>query len=206
MPMNALAPAPIAERRSTASSTLAAEGLPRRAFSVRDVERMAELGILGKDERVELIGGELVPMAAKGIRHEVVKRAILQSWAPLFERGIHWLAETTLRTSDDTFFEPDFVLFPASLRLENLNGAAVLLAVEIADSSLDYDLGRKPDLYAKEGVKELWVVDARRLTTTLFLEPGASGYRRAARAATGDRLVCAHAPEVSLCLGDFELY
>jgi hypothetical protein len=63
MPMNIRASLP--ER-----ATLAAEGLPRRAFTVAEVERMVEVGLLPEDERVELIGGELVPMSPKVIRPE----------------------------------------------------------------------------------------------------------------------------------------
>ena len=55
--------------------------------------------------------------------------------------------------------------------------ANVLLVVEIADSSLRYDVGRKAALYASFGVRELWVIDAVRLTTRIFREPAADGYR-----------------------------
>ena len=47
--------------------TRAAEGLPRRRFTVAEVEAMVEAGVMEEDERVELIGGELVPMSPKGI-------------------------------------------------------------------------------------------------------------------------------------------
>jgi hypothetical protein len=44
------------------ATTCAAEGLPRRAFTVAEVERMVEVGLIEEDERLELLGGELVPM------------------------------------------------------------------------------------------------------------------------------------------------
>ena len=50
--------------------TRAADGLPRRPFTIADVERMVEVGLIHPDERFELIGGEIVPMSPKGIRHE----------------------------------------------------------------------------------------------------------------------------------------
>src|SRR5258708_6018964 len=56
-------------------STQAAEGLPRRRFTVAEVEAMVAAGIMDEDERVELIGGELAPMSAKGIHHEALKVA-----------------------------------------------------------------------------------------------------------------------------------
>ena len=57
--------------------TRAAEGLPRRRFTVAEVEEMVAAGIVDEDERVELIGGELVPMSPKGNHHEVLKTALL---------------------------------------------------------------------------------------------------------------------------------
>ncbi len=57
--------------------TRAAEGLERRRFTVANVEAMVEAGIIDEDERIELIGGELVPMSPKGDRHEIVKTSLL---------------------------------------------------------------------------------------------------------------------------------
>ena len=51
------------------STTTAAEGLPRRRFTVAEIEAMTAAGILDEDERIELIGGEIVPMLPKGNRH-----------------------------------------------------------------------------------------------------------------------------------------
>ena len=59
-------------------SLSAAEGLPRRRFTVAEVEAMVAAGVMEEDERVELIGGELVPMSPKGNHHEVVKTALLR--------------------------------------------------------------------------------------------------------------------------------
>src|SRR5260370_1453118 len=58
-------------RATGARATRAAEGLPRRRFTVAEVEAMVEAGVMEEDERVELIGGELVPMSPKGNQHEV---------------------------------------------------------------------------------------------------------------------------------------
>ena len=62
--------------------TSAAEGLPRRRFTVAEVEAMVAAGVMEEDERVELIGGELVPMSPKGSRHEVDQDCALDRWYP----------------------------------------------------------------------------------------------------------------------------
>ena len=68
--------------RSLTIATQAAEGLPRRRWSVAEIEEMVAKGIIVEDERFELIGGEVVPMSPKGNRHEVVKAALQQHWFP----------------------------------------------------------------------------------------------------------------------------
>jgi Uma2 family endonuclease len=65
---------------SVARVTSAAEGLPRRRFTIAEVEAMVAAGVMEEDERVELIGGELVPMTPKGLAHEVRKTALLRRW------------------------------------------------------------------------------------------------------------------------------
>ncbi len=56
-----------------ARTTTAAEDLPRRRFTIAEVEAMVAAGVMDEDERIELIGGELVPMSPKGFAHEAVK-------------------------------------------------------------------------------------------------------------------------------------
>jgi Uma2 family endonuclease len=162
---------------SAARVTSAAEGLPRRRFTVAEVEAMVAAGVMEEDERVELIGGELVPMSPKGIRHEVLKKALLRIWYRAASDDIDLVPETTFRLSEDTYLEPDVIIYPRTSGLRGLTGANVLLVVEIADSSLRYDVGRKAALYASFGIRELWVIDAVRLTTRIFREPAVDGYR-----------------------------
>jgi Uma2 family endonuclease len=71
------------------------------------------------------------------------------------------------------------VIYPRASGIGGLSGSNVLLVVEIADSSLRYDTGRKAALYAGFGIREIWVIDAVRLTTRVFREPAVDGYRDA---------------------------
>ena len=180
---------------SAARVTSAAKGLPRRRFTVAEVEAMVEAGVMEEDERVELIGGELVPMSPKGNHHEVVKTALLRRWFRLAPDEIDLTPETTFRLSEDTYLEPDVVVYPATLEPKDLNGPNVLLVVEIADSSRRYDMGRKAKLYAGFGVRELWVIDAVKLTARIFREPEAGGYREARDFASAEQMVPLFAPE-----------
>lgn len=152
--------------------THAAEGLARRAFTVSDVVRMVEAGVLGRDERFELIGGEIVPMSPKGIRHERLKQWLMEQLVRGLPDHLQTIPETTFYLSEDTFIEPDFVVYPAESGLEKLSPETCLLAIEVADSSLAYDLGRKARLYAEFAIGELWVFDVDAMQVTVHRQPG----------------------------------
>jgi Uma2 family endonuclease len=186
-------------------TTSAAEGLPRRAFTVADVERMVATGLLSEDERVELIGGELVPMSAKGIHHEVLKVALLKLWYRAAPDELSLAPETTFRLSTDTYLEPDVVVYRQADGLANLKGDTALLVVELSDSSLMYDRGRKANLYARFGIKELWVIDAVKLNLWVYREPLFNGYRSITENSAGDEVVPLAAPSLALTLAKLDL-
>lgn len=185
--------------------TLAAEGLPRRAFSVADVERMVEVGLLDPDERIELIGGELVPMSPKGAQHEVLKNMLLA--AIIRQISTDWITaiETTYRLSINTYLEPDIVIFPRDIKFSGLRGYEAEMVIEIADTSLGYDLGRKAMLYASFGIKELWVIDARTRLTTVHREPARNGYKNVFTRLEDDILEAAFVPGLILSLSTLDL-
>lgn len=171
-----------------------AEGLRRRRFSVADVVRMVELGLIREDERLEILDGELVEMSPKGYRHEGLKGALNRLWGKHCPDGFDFLPETGLYLSDLTYLEPDFVAFPAGVRLRDLKGPDVLLAIEVADSSLAYDLKRKPGIYASFGVQELWVIDVESRVTHVHGRPGERGYADIQRVPASVRIEPLHAP------------
>ena len=186
--------------------TRAAEGLDRRRFTVAEVEAMVAAGVMQEDERVELIGGELVPMSPKGNHHEVLKTWLTIRWARALPDDLMFTTETTFRLTPDTYLEPDFVVYPRASGLKNLSAANVLLVVEIADTSLRYDMGRKAALYASFGIRELWVIDAVRLATRVFRGPAAEGFAETLDFSAKDRLTPRFAPaEFALVLGELEL-
>jgi Uma2 family endonuclease len=191
---------------TAARVTAAAEGLPRRRFTIADVEAMVAAGVMNEGERIELVWGELVPMSPKGIRREVVKRALVDRWSRARPSDFWLVSETTFRLSDDTYLEPDVVVFPRSVGLQGLDGETAVLVVEIADSSLGYDMGRKAALYAGFGVRELWVIDAVRLTARVFCYPTQGGYAQSRECRASDAMTPLFAPAAfALSLDSLEL-
>lgn len=187
-------------------TTTAAEGMPRRRFTVDEIYAMTAAGILDEHERIELIGGEIVPMSAKGRHHEVLKSALNVYWARALPPDLMFSTETTFRLSEDTYLEPDFVFYPKASGWLGLTAATARLVVEISDSSLGYDLGRKAGLYAAFGIAELWVVNAVTLQTRVHRDPSATGYRSAPDLPAHQRLVPHLAPALAVTLAELELY
>ncbi len=125
-------------------TTQAAEGMLRRRFTVEELEAMVAAGILGEDERIELIGGEVVPMSPKGNSHEVLKHALIHYWARRVPDRLTFTTETTFRLTPDTYLELDFIFFDSKIRLKDLSPDNAVLVVEIANSSFAYDRAARP--------------------------------------------------------------
>jgi Uma2 family endonuclease len=179
--------------------------MPRRPFTVAEIEQMTIAGILHEDERIELIGGEIVPMSPKGNYHEVTKTALNLYWARRLPDDLQFTTETTFHLSEDTYLEPDFVFYPKAGGWAGLAAGTAKLVVEIADTSLAYDLGRKAGLYAGFGIAELWVIDAVKLQTRIHTEPTVTGYRRIIDLPPGERLVPALIPSLAVTLSELDL-
>ena len=187
------------------ATTQAAEGLPRRRWSLAEIEAMVAAGIISEDDRFELIGGEVVPMPPKGNRHELVKAALNIYWVRRCPETVRVIQETTLRVNKDTFHEPDFVFYLAKDGLVNLSPKTVQLAVEVADTSLDYDLKRKVQLYAVYGIKEVWVIDVAKLVTHVHRNPNGQGYAEISVHAADQLIAPIFAPELAVRLAELTL-
>jgi Uma2 family endonuclease len=184
-----------------ANVTRAAEGFDRRSFTVAEILRMQDAGIISDDENFELIEGEIVPMQAKTHVHELIKSALNIAIARALPERLWLGVESTMYLSADTFVEPDLVVYPKGMRLEEVKGPDILLSVEVALTSLDYDRGLKAGLYARHGVNELWVVDAAQRRTYVHRHPTGEEWRSIVERGPDDALTSSVLPGFSLKLG-----
>nr|WP_295467617.1 Uma2 family endonuclease [Mesorhizobium sp.] len=180
--------------------------MPRRRWSVAEIEEATRLGVFDEDERFELIGGEIVPMNAKGIHHEILKVALNLHFASIRPSQIIFAQETTFRLNEDSFVEPDFIFLRKSDGVANLNPRTALLAIEVADSSLRWDLGRKARIFADFGIPELWVIDAVSRTIHVHREPRLEGYRNIRAFAETERIESVSVPGIVLTLSELETF
>jgi len=169
---------------------------------------MMDAGILHEDERFELVEGEIVMMASKGIAHEPIKSAMNIAIVRALPEHLTLGVEVTLRLTDILMLEPDIAVFPKELLTRSSTGFAHLepgeahLVVEVAVTSLAYDRGLKARLYARHGVRELWVIDANERTT--WVHTGATGEQWSSVVKRGpqDTLTTAALPGFSIRLGE----
>jgi Uma2 family endonuclease len=181
--------------------TRAAEGFDRRSFTVAEILRMQDAGIILEEENFELIEGEIVPMQAKTHIHELIKSALNIGVARALPDGLWLGVETTIYLSANTFVEPDLVIYPRGIKLEEVKGSDILLAIEVAATSLAYDRGLKARLYARHGVNELWVIDAERRRTFVHSGPGPAGWRTIVERSRDEALTFAALPGFTVELG-----
>ena len=166
---------------------------------------MVAAGLLGPEEEVELIGGEIVPMSAKGNRHERVRRMLVDWMYRRIREEFHLLVEPGWRPGQHDYLEPDLLVVPAAHVNMDIPAQAARLAVEIADSSLAKDTGLKRDRYATLGVPEYWVVEAWPLTTRVYRDPVDGAYGEPLLLPASELLVPRLVPEIAVRMADLGL-
>lgn len=154
--------------------------LRRRTWTVDDYHRMGEAGVLGEDDRVELIEGEIIEMSPIRTRHaravNVLAHLLHQQ---VGERAIVSV-QNPIRLSERSEPQPDLALlrwrddfYPVLPSADDVH-----LVIEVADSSLAFDRSVKLPLYAAGGITEAWLVDLVGGVVEVHLDPSRSGYAR----------------------------
>jgi Uma2 family endonuclease len=158
---------------------LTVAGREIRPLTADDAMQMVRAGILGEEERVELLDGVLTAMSPQDPPHAVVVQRLTRWLAPVMVAGTHDVrVQLPFGVPDPTSLpEPDVAVVGrggAAVR----HPVAAALIVEVAFSSHATDLGRKTELYAAAGVPEYWVVNVPHRAVHVHLDPLAGGYRQ----------------------------
>jgi hypothetical protein len=152
----------------------------KRRFNADEYHRMGEAGVLGPEDRVELIEGEILMMSPIGNRHLASTDRSNRVMVRLAGDDAIVRVQGSIRLSFYTEPQPDLVLlrprddFYAS---RSAGPGDVLLILEIADSSLDYDRVVKARIYAEAGVADYWLVDLPNARLHVLRDPMEGAYR-----------------------------
>ena len=143
-------------------------------FTVEDYYRLVEAGILEEDAPVELLDGQIIPMAPIGPERHWILEGLNEAFMRQLDGRFKVGPGRSLPIRPHDVPEPDLVLYrpTGASRRQHVTAADVLLVIEIADSSLTHDLGYKADLYRRAKIPEYWVVDVRHRCLRVFTLTG----------------------------------
>ncbi|HYZ22141.1 MAG TPA: Uma2 family endonuclease [Rhodopila sp.] len=168
------------------TDVLSRHSVPRHRLTRADYHRLGDAGILGEDDRVELLEGQLVDMSPIGPRHALAVDALAELLLPAIAGRAALRVQNPIELDETTEPHPDIALvrrpwqgYPHA----HPGPVDILLLVEVADTSLDTDRGAKLELYARSGIREVWIVDLTTDRVLIFRGPSGNGY--SSQASTG---------------------
>lgn len=151
---------------------------PRRRFTVEEVYRMLEAGVLSEDEPIELLAGELVVVSRQGPRHAQLIGRLGRLLEEAAGPGAHARIQMPLDAGPDSLPEPDVCVAKGGVddyRDRHPAGQDVLLAVEVAVTALA-EARRKVPIYAAARVPLLWILDELRRRLEVYARPQGDRY------------------------------
>ncbi len=174
----------------------------RHRLTVDEYHRMGEAGVFDVADRIELVDGDLIDMAPIGQEHAAVTSRLVEAFvvacagrATVWPQNPIWLDEASEPQPDVAVLRrrDDFYAMG-----ERPGAADVLLAVEVADSSLRFDQTVKLPMYARAGVAEVWIVDVKRGVVEAYSDPAGEEYGRMVEYAAGQLVALVLAPEIMI--------
>lgn len=147
---------------------------PRHRWTVAEYHRMAEVGLLHEDSRVELIDGEIIEMAPIGSEHAGHNNHLLSLLAYYLHGKAIVAGQNPVILGGYEEPQPDIALLRWRndyYRTAHPHAEDVLLIIEISDSTLRYDHDVKIPLYAKNGIPEVWLLDVQNRQLEIQREP-----------------------------------
>jgi len=156
-----------------------------KRFTITEYHRLADLDFFTADDRIELIKGEIIKMAAKGKAHSVCNTRLYKELFKLLEEKATIRGQEPIIITNNSEPEPDLVIVknrPDDYFLNHPTPSDIFLVIEVADSSLKYDQEIKLPLYAEAGISDYWIFNLIAYHLECYSEPyqdlqGTFGYR-----------------------------
>lgn len=177
----------------------------RRRLSRAEYHQMAEAGIFSEDDHIELIAGELVDMAPIGDEHAGLTTQLNHLLHRAAVTNALISVQSPLILDDHNEPEPDLLLLhfrPDYYKHAKPRAEDVLLLIEVADTSLNYDRSVKLPLYAQHRIPEVWIINLKDRTVEIHRAPDGELYRSNLIARSGDQLQPQQAPKITLSVAN----
>ena len=201
--------------RSTLATSLEGNNFERMAIRTKrwtrlEYERLIDLGAFGPDDRLELLGGQLVVREPQGHLHSTGIRLVARALRAAF--GPSWNIDAHLPVSldEESEPEPDVTVVGGGPRdYLASHPTRPVLVVEVALSSLALDRGEKASLYARAGLADYWIVNLVDNVLEVYRDPemhrdAPYGWRYGSvlTLRSGDRVRPLSAPDAEIPVGD----
>lgn len=175
--------------------------MPKHIFTVEEYDQMVATGILTEDDRVELIEGEIIEMAAIGKRHASCVDLLAETLTEQSNRRFIVRVQNPVQINDLSEPEPDIALLVRRedfYRRQTPRPEDVLLVIEVADSSLEHDRRTKLPAYAHAAIPEFWLVNLVEERIEIYTAPVDGKYTQVAHITSGERLASVTIPNLTL--------
>jgi Uma2 family endonuclease len=171
-------------------------------FTSEQFHLMAIAGVFVSESNVELIKGEIITMSPIGKKHGSCVARLNQLLVQLFiGRFIIW-GQSSIKLDNGSEPQPDLAVlnWRSDFYAQQLpTPEDILLIIEVADSTIDYDRNIKMPLYAEFGIKEAWLLDVNEKILTKYSEPSSKGYKTSYRFDLNDSIICL---DVAIAIAD----
>ena len=173
----------------------------KHLFTVREFHQMAQGGVFGEDDRVELLAGEILDMTPIGSRHAGCVNYLTHTLAAQLGSTVVVSVQNPLILDDSSEPQPDMLILRP--RADFYRGGHptpedVRLVIEVADTSEDFDRRAKLPRYAQAGIPEAWLIVLSGDAVDVFNDPSPDGYRAHRRFGSGDCVTSWQFPALDL--------
>ena len=177
----------------------------QRLFTTAEYYQMAKAGILSEDERVELLEGEIVEMAPISSYHAACVDRLNKLFSLYLGQKTIVRVQSPIHLNERSEPEPDLVLLelrPDFYAQAHPKPGDVLLLVEVAETSTEYDRQLKVPLYAQAGITEVWLVDLEGECVEVYRNPSPQGYGEIRRHWRGQSLAPHTFPDLDVAVDE----
>lgn len=145
-------------------------------FTVDEFEQLNLADVLGDNIRVELMDGEIIAMSPIGVPHASCVDNLARELILQLGRGYRVSVQNPVQLPPDSLPQPDVAVAQQRRYARHPEPGDVLIVIEVADSSLDYDRNWKFPRYAAAGIAEAWLADVNVGVIERHTKPGPNGY------------------------------
>jgi Uma2 family endonuclease len=196
--------ADVATRTPESNIETDSEPVRQRRFTREEYFRMAKTGVLGPEDRTELIDGYLVEMTAQNAPHRAAVGKVDSQFQRILEERNYWVQiQATLPLDYRNVPEPDIAILSGTPD-DLIDGEPedIPLIVEVADTTLTYDRTEKLVCYASNDVPEYWIVNLQNHTLECYHNPTEDEYRERRTLERGDTIAPRFDGRLELAIGD----